>query len=54
MRDEHRDRMLIEMARALELLLAETAGQSMNISAELIDAAGTLAEARKTFEQHYD
>jgi hypothetical protein len=54
MRDEQRDRMLIEIARALEILLTELAiHPTARNTAEMIDNASTLAEARRTFEQHY-
>jgi hypothetical protein len=54
MRDEQRDRMLIEIARALEILLAEMARQpTTNNTADMIDHAATLADARMAFEQHY-
>jgi hypothetical protein len=55
MRDEHRDRMLLEMARAFEMVLAELAGQPFTSnSTEMLDAATALFDARRTFEQHYD
>jgi hypothetical protein len=54
MRDEHRDRMLLEMARALEVLLAEMASQpTTRNTADMIDHAAVLADARIAFEQHY-
>jgi len=51
MRDEQRDRMLIEIARALELLLADMMSRQNN--AETFEAAENLADARRAFEQHY-
>jgi hypothetical protein len=55
MRDKHRDLMLIEIARALELLLAEMASQpTARNSADLVDTAGVLADARMTFAQNYE
>jgi hypothetical protein len=54
MRDEHRDRMLLEIARALEVLLAEMASQpTTRNTADMIDHAAVLADARIAFEQHY-
>jgi len=54
MRDEQRDRMLIQIALALEVLLAEMARQpTSRNTADMIDHAATLADARMAFEQHY-
>lgn len=55
MRDEHRDRMLIEMATVLELLLAEVASlRSTSEEREMFDFhIDRLTDARSTFEKNY-
>jgi hypothetical protein len=51
MRDEQRDRMLVEIARSLELLLANLARTG---DGEALDQAEIMSDVRRTFERNYE